>query len=101
MNTFFEPLKEIKEYDDIVTALRTGKTPIQVTGCVDCEKAHFMASLFGDYSYKIIVMADELRAKQMWQDLRMYDRETYIYPAKDVISELPGRVATTYDGSII
>lgn len=85
MNTFFEPLKEIKEYDDIVTALRTGKTPIQVTGCVDCEKAHFMASLFGDYSYKIIVMADELRAKQMWQDLRMYDRETYIYPAKDVI----------------
>ena len=84
-NVYFDILNEIKEYEEVKTALTLRQTPIQLTGCVDCQKAHIVGSFLKDYTYKIVIVSDEIKAKQMWQDLRLYDREVYVYPAKDMI----------------
>lgn len=85
MKAFFEPLQDIKEYEDIKECLKKGITPIQVTGLVECQKAHLMASFTQDYTYKIVVVSDEIKAREMYEDMKMYDRNVFIYPAKDVI----------------
>lgn len=85
MNTFFEPLQQIKEFQDISEALKLHKTPVQVSGCVECQKAHLMSGLSENYDYTLIVAEDEIRAKQIIEDMKLYSREIYYYPAKDVI----------------
>ena len=45
MKSFTEPLSELKEYADLKAQLKKGKEVMQVSGCIDTQKPHFMYSL--------------------------------------------------------
>ena len=50
MRAFTEPLQELEEFQKIQQALK--KQSIQVTGCIDVQKAHFIyAAIGGNYNY--------------------------------------------------
>lgn len=85
MQSIFEPLKELQGYEELLGYLRKGKTPVQVTGCMDSQKSHMIAALAADKLFKVIIVEDELKAKEVYQDMRLYDRQVYLYPAKDAI----------------
>ncbi len=59
--------------------------PVQVTGCIDSQKCHLIHGLSGDSKFKIIVTYNELKAKEIYEDYRLYDKDVFIYPAKDII----------------
>ena len=85
MNIFHQPLEELIEYNDIVGDIKKNKFPIQVTGVVDGQKSQIMSALGKDYKFRVIIAADELKAKEIYDDYRLFDKEVYMYPAKDII----------------
>ena len=85
MNTFIEPLKELKEYKEVKDGLTLGNTPVQVTGCIDSQKCHLMYGLGQDYPVKIIVTYNDIKAKEIYEDFKLYEKNVFLYPAKDII----------------
>ena len=82
MRAFTEPLQELEEFQKIQQALK--KQSIQVTGCIDAQKAHFIYAA-GAAKKKLIVTYSELRAKELYENYRLFDKNVLFYPAKDLI----------------
>lgn len=80
-----EPLKELKEYNSIKDHLTLRETPIHITGCIDSQKCHLINALANNYKFRLIVTYNELKAKEIYEDYKLYDKDVYLYPAKDVI----------------
>lgn len=85
MKTFVEPLSELKEYNKLRELLGKGVQPVHITGAIDSQKGHFIYALGSDYPVKIILTYSEIKAKEIYEDFRIFDKEVYLYPAKDVI----------------
>ena len=85
MSTYTGPLKALREYEECMEALLRKKTPVAVTGCIDSQKCHFMHTLGEKYRVRLVVTYNDLKAKEICEDYRLYDSEVLYYPAKDVI----------------
>ena len=85
MQALMAPLYELAEYNDMKKALRKGDGTVAVFGCVDAQKWHMAYGLGGDYKFKIIATFDETHVREIREQFRAYDRNTYVYPAKDLI----------------
>jgi len=79
------PLRELKEFNEISEYLEKPFACCQVTGCVDSQKLHFIDGLGEGFKYRIIVTYSDLRAKEIYEDYKFYDRNITVYPAKDLI----------------
>ncbi|MDE6663226.1 MAG: transcription-repair coupling factor [Lachnospiraceae bacterium] len=85
MRALLAPLQELGEYDEIRKMLGKERTAIAVNGCVDSEKLHMIYGLGDGFRYKIIVTFSDLKAKELYEDYKFYDRNVTIYPSKDLI----------------
>ncbi len=85
MRALLAPLQELGEYDEIRKILGREHTAIAVNGCVDSEKLHMVYGLSDGFKYKIIVTFSDLKAKELYEDYKFYDRNVTIYPGKDLI----------------
>lgn len=85
MKTFVAPLQEYKEFNDIVEAISLKQYPLLVSGCIDSQKCHMMHALSENHSFRLIITYNDIKAKEIYEDMKLYDRSTYLYPAKDVI----------------
>lgn len=85
MKTFTNPLKELKEFGDIEDNIKLKNTPVQITGCIDSQKCHLIAGLSEGIPWKLIITYNDIKAKEIYEDYKLYDRNVYIYPAKDII----------------
>ena len=85
MKTFIAPLKELKEFNDIRDNILRKTLPVQVTGCIDSQKCHLIHGLSERFKFKVIVTYNDMKAKEIYEDYRLYDKEVYLYPAKDII----------------
>ncbi len=85
MRALLAPLQELGEYDEIKKVLGKESAAVALSGCVDSEKLHMVYGLSDGFRYKIIVTFDELKAKELYEDYKFYDRNVMIYPAKDLI----------------
>ena len=85
MKAFTQPLHDLSEYDQIVSDLAGQRTPIHIDGCIDSQKCHLISSIGEPYPFKLIVTYNEIKAKEIYEDYRFFDRNVYYYPAKDII----------------
>ena len=85
MKTFINPLRELKEFNDIKDNLKLKNIPLQVTGCIDSQKCHLIYGLSEDYPWKLIITYSDIKAKEIYEDYKIYDKNVYLYPAKDII----------------
>lgn len=85
MNTFTYPLRDLNEYGLILECLERKDTPVVVSGCIDSQKAHLIAGVGEKYKNRVIITHNELKAKEIYDDLRLYDKNVCIYPAKDIM----------------
>ena len=65
MQTVFTPLEELQGFIELRDFLDKGETPVQVTGCMDSQKSHLMAALSKEKLFKVVVVEDELKAKEV------------------------------------
>lgn len=85
METLIAPLKEIHAYRSAEEAVERGKLPLHLSGCVESQKCHLIYGLGRKKQWRVIIAANEIRAREMVEDYRIFDREVLYYPAKDVI----------------
>lgn len=92
MNTILSPLAKWPEYEEVVKALNQSKT-VSVSGCIDSEKLHMamgicdgiMSTGHRNLRNKLILTYSELRAREIVEDMRLYERNVMLFPAKDLI----------------
>ena len=85
METLLNPLRELDEYNQLKIAVRQGATPVNVIGSMDAQRCHFIYGLEELGEIRLIITHNELRAKEIMEDYRIYDRNIMYYPAKDLI----------------
>ncbi|MDO5147009.1 MAG: transcription-repair coupling factor [Eubacteriales bacterium] len=85
MGVLAEPLSRMKEYLEIKKAMEAKKYPIGVTGCVDSQKGHFIANLGEEASCRLLVTWKEEKAREMYEDLSFFDKNTMHYPSRDIL----------------
>ena len=85
MRSLLAPLEELGEYEEIKKMLVKESASVALSGCVDSQKLHMIYGLGEEFRYKIIVTFSDLRAKELYEDYKFYDRNVMLYPAKDLI----------------
>ncbi|MCM1262261.1 MAG: DEAD/DEAH box helicase, partial [Butyrivibrio sp.] len=85
MRALIAPLEELGEYDEIRKTLKQKHAAVMLSGCVDSEKLHMVYGLSDGFRNKIIVTFSALKAKELYEDYKFYDRNVMLYPAKDLI----------------
>lgn len=84
MDAFLQPLYELADFEDIKKQIQK-KGIISVSGCLDSQKAHFANGLSGEFPFRLMIVENDLKAKELYEDYRMYDPEVLLYPARDLI----------------
>lgn len=85
MKAFTQPISNLGEFEQITRSLSKTKGMVEVTGCIDSSKSHFIYCAGEAYSCKVIVTYSELRAKELYEDYRFFDKKVLLYPSKDLI----------------
>ena len=93
MQVFMQPLEKLSEYGELKDRLPKHNDILQLSGCVESQKAHMIYGLLeglrkdGKACGKncLIVAENDLKAKELYEDYRLYDRDVYLYPTKDLI----------------
>lgn len=85
METLLSPLRELDEFNQLKIAVEKGATPVNAIGGMDAQRCHFIYGMQELGDVRLIVTHNELRAKEIVEDYRMYDRNVMYYPAKDLI----------------
>lgn len=100
MNVFTDPLEDLKAYIELKTCLEQGETGGETDrhlpgaladSCVDSQKAHLIFALSREESlkdsarFRLVLTYSDLRARQIAQDCALYDRNTALFPARDLI----------------
>lgn len=85
LNTFLSPLRELNEFHEVQKNVKIGNTPIHITGCIDSQKCHLIYGISEEYPYRVIITHNDLKAKEIYEDYKLYDKNVYLYPSKDVI----------------
>lgn len=85
MDTVLQPLQELGEYEEIIKKLHTQQGKVSISGCVDSQKLHMLYGVTQDYDARLIITYSDIKAKELLDDCRLYDREACYFPAKDLI----------------
>ena len=84
MNTLISPLYELEAFASVREELKTTGI-IELNGCQDAVKLHMANSLGEDFTHKVLVTFSEQRAREIVDEYSFYDKNVYLYPAKDMM----------------
>ena len=85
MKTFLQPLQNLAEMEEIQKQAKKNRGILEISGCMESQKAHLMYGLSGLFPCHLVIAADEKSAKELYEDYRFYDKRVYYYPAKDLL----------------
>ena len=85
MRALLAPVRELPQYDELKTTLARRAGAIDVTGCVGSQKLNMVYALGEGYRARLIITYSDARCRELYEDHLFYDRNTYIFPAKDMI----------------
>ena len=85
MQALLAPLRELAEYNSIKEQLKKGTASVSLTGCVDSQKLHMIYGLSEGFRIKVIITYSDLKAREIFEEYKFYDRNVMLYPAKDLI----------------
>lgn len=84
MDAFVQPLYELADFDEIRKRIQKNGI-VQISGCLDSQKAHFANGLAREFPFRLIIAENDLKAKAFYEDFRLYDPDVLYYPARDLI----------------
>ncbi len=91
MKSLTEPMLASAEYNRITVALTGEKGNVLAEGCVDPQKLHLIHAVSKDERladhgrFCLIVTSSDKKAQEIARDYVFYDRQTYVFPGKDLI----------------
>lgn len=97
MKALLDPLEQVGRFDELKRQLEKEQGIAVVTGTIESQKAHLAAGLSQDVKYRLLIAENELKARELYEDFRLYDPEVMYYPAKDLIfyqADISGNLLT-------
>ena len=85
MKTIIEPMAQLNEVSELRQNIIRGELPAVMDGCIDASKSHLAYTLAEGYPNRLVVTYNDVRARELYESFRFFDREVYNYPAKDLI----------------
>lgn len=85
MDLLYFPLQGAEWYLQIKEQLKKNQVSLTLNGCVDSEKLHVIAACNTSFRVGLIVTYSEMKAREIYEEYRFYDKNVYLYPAKDLI----------------
>ncbi len=85
MQALLAPLRELAEFGQMKDEILKGRGPLSVTGCVDSQKLHMVYGLSEGVKCKVLVTYSDIKARELYEEYKFYDRHAMLYPAKDLI----------------
>lgn len=70
MNVFLQPLSELEELQNALKQLKSNQGIVQISGCMDAQKAHMVFAANDGFRNKIIVTFNEQKAREILEDYR-------------------------------
>ena len=82
----FDALYELERLKELKKNLKNNKhLSLHIAGCIDSGLVHMMSLTSDGFKHKIILTFSEQKAREIYDDMRFFDKNTYYYPAKDLI----------------
>ena len=85
MKALTAPMQQLGEFEEILRKIRTNRGVLQVSGCIDPQKPHFISCAAEGYDCRLIITYSDLRARELYENYRFFDRDVLYFPAKDLI----------------
>lgn len=84
MNALNKPLLGLEAFENITKKLKSTTDGVCVSGIADSGKTHLIHALCSEGN-KLIITHNEVRAKEIVQDMNFFEGEALLYPSKDII----------------
>lgn len=85
MEALLEPLKELKEFEELEKKLAKNQGILQISGCIDSQKLHIISGLGKRKNCRVILTYSETKAKEICEECSMFLGNVLFYPAKDLL----------------
>lgn len=86
MSTLTKPLLKLDGFKKLSNDIENNISPVLVTGVVDVQKNHIIGGV-NEFMDKpaLIITHSEIRAKEICQDMLLFDKNCMYYPSKDIL----------------
>ncbi len=98
MRSLTEPLRELNTIQALERDLESDRGFRKLSGCIDADKAHLIYTIGGREKSRLVITYHEIRARELYEDLLFFAKETAQYPAKDILfyqADIHGNVLTS------
>ena len=68
MKTFLQPLQNLAEMEEIQKQAKKNRGILEISGCMESQKAHLMYGLSGLFPCHLVIAADENSAKELYEE---------------------------------
>lgn len=86
MKAFIEPLLELDSYQKLLHAIETKNTPVLATGVIDVQQTQMIYGVSTHLNRPALILTySEIRAKEIYEDMTFFQKDTCFYPAKDIL----------------
>nr|WP_027870386.1 transcription-repair coupling factor [[Eubacterium] cellulosolvens] len=92
-----QPLAAVTGFEDLRKRIPAGEGFTEVSGCLDSQKAHIAAALALEAPAALLVAENERKARELYEDFRLFDPEVMYYPRRDLIfyqADISGNLLT-------
>ena len=85
MKALTEPMQQLETVAEIKQDIAAKRLPVVIDGCIDASKGHLVYTLSESFRNRLIVTYNDIRAKELYENYKFFDRNVKIYPSKDLI----------------
>ncbi len=85
LNALSAPFEILNEFQRLKELQKTKPFHLQIAGCIDSGLVHMMSLSSDGFKYKIILTFSEQKARELYDDMRFFEKNVFYYPAKDFI----------------
>ncbi len=85
LNALSAPFNSLHEFTRLKELQQNKHFNLHITGCIDSGLVHMMNLSSDGFKHKIILTFSEQKAREIYEDMQFFDKNTYYYPAKDLI----------------
>ena len=79
-------LKQSEDYKSIFSAIKCKKSPCQVHGLSESQKAYVSYCLFEDLGGQIILIThNDMEAKKLYDDIKVFTNDCMYFPIKEMV----------------
>jgi transcription-repair coupling factor (superfamily II helicase) len=85
MKSLTAPLKQLESLSKAIEKLNKEAGIQLLTGCMDSQKTHLAYAIGEGFKRRLIITYSELKAKEIFEEYKIFGKGVYLYPAKDFL----------------